>query len=136
MWPLPAAWTAGLAATAVVAAFAAGSTAASWRAAGEIERVKRESAERIASGYRAAERVHREATEQYAADLARLRSAPPRVVRVCPTSVSAAPAGVGDAPAAVAGAGAGEDIGPVLAACLAELYRYRALSHAVAGRQP
>lgn len=136
MWPLPAAWTAGLAATAVVAAFAAGFTAASWRASGEIERVKRETAERIASGYRAAERVNREATEQYAADLARVRSAPPRVVRVCPASLPAAPAGSRDAPAAVAGAGVGEDIGPVLSACLAELYRYRALSGAITGRQP
>jgi len=98
-----------------------------------MSEVEKEAAERIAKGWETAERVNRNALENYQIDLERLRNKPARVVRVCPTVPSVA--GGTDSPAeSSVDRGDGEDIGPVLSGCLKELYRYRALSDAIKGR--
>lgn len=135
MWPLPVSAQTLVRVAVVLSAFAAGFWSA-WQARtltiAEM-RLKQQAA--LLSGYRAAESANRRAAEQYASDLRNLRDRPPRVVRICPDGVPAPAGGSGSAPGPGADPGDGEDITPVLTGCLAELYRYRALSDAISARQ-
>lgn len=131
MWPLPAVSSrAAIAAAILSLAGLAGWHANGWRLSGNIEKLKRENAEKLASGWQTAEKVNREAVQKYADDLAAVRGRPPVVVRVCP-GVPGTAGRAGEPAAGVGDPGAGEDIGPTLTACLTELYRYRALSAAL-----
>lgn len=131
MWPLPAVSSRLAIAAAILSlAFAAGWSVNGWRKDKQVAELKREAAERIAKGWQTAEKVNRNAVEKYAQDLAAVRGRPPVVVRVCP-GVPGASGGTGQPAPGVGDTGVGEDIGPTLSACLTELYRYRALSHAL-----
>ena len=131
MWPLPAVSSRMVIAAAILSlVFGAGWFVNGWRLSGDLEKLKRENAEKIAKGWETAEKVNREAVQKYADDLAAVRGRPPVVVRVCP-GVPGAAGRAGESAAGVGDPGAGEDIGPTLTACLTELYRYRALSEAL-----
>jgi hypothetical protein len=127
MTPFTASSRTAIAAAILSLAFGAGWFVNGWRLSGNIERLKRENAEKIAKGWETAEKVNRDAVEKYATDLAGIRGKPPVVVRVC--TATPRPASGTEQPATgVADTGTGEDIAPTLTACLTELYRYRALS--------
>ena len=134
MWPLPAVSSRLVIAAAILSlAFAAGWSVNGWRLGRQMAELRQENAERIAKGWETADKVNRDAMEKYATDLASIRGRPPVVVRVCPgvPNLPGTASGTGSSAPGVADTGAGEDIGPTLSACLTELYRYRALSHAV-----
>ena len=131
MWPLPAV-SSRMVIVAVILSLAVGAGwfVNGWRKDKQIAELKQAAAERIAKGWQTAEKVNRNAVEKYAEDLAAVRGRPPVVVRVCP-GVPGASGGTGQPAPGVGDPGLGEDIGPTLAACLTELYRYRALSEAL-----
>ena len=135
MIAIPSSWRLAATAALFVAAFAvpfsAGWLVNGWRweakAADEL-RKQQETSNALQASDQTAIRAYRAVVD-------RLHSRPARRLLICPDVPAAPVAGAGSPAAGVADPGPGEDIGPAVRACLGELYRYKALSDALAARE-
>lgn len=116
-------WRVVLGALVVAAAFAAGWSANGWRI--ETGILKDQAEERAH-----ADQSNRTIIGAYRQELERLRHRPARRVRICP-DLPAAPGGTDDPAESGLPAGAGRDIGPLLAECRAYAAQLGALIRAV-----
>ncbi len=133
---LTANWRIAAIAGVVLCAFAAGWSVNGLRCETARLRVQMEADQRVLAGWAAARKVHESALEGYRNDLATVANRPPQpvIVRSPAPAVPASATGAGGTgPSGGRGAYSEteRDIGPDIAACRDELYRLKALIHAV-----